>query len=97
MTDITPIVGDWYQRLGGYLFEVVAVDEAEHTIEVQHFDGTVGEFDLDAWQTMPIEVAQPPEDWSGSLDISKEDYGVDFDAGPGEHWDDPLEYFDATD
>ncbi|MEL7447776.1 MAG: DUF6763 family protein [Pseudomonadota bacterium] len=96
MTDITPVIGDWYKRLGGYLFEVVAVDESERTIEVQHFDGTVGEFDLDSWRDLLIESAQPPEDWSGSLDIVKEDYGVDFEAAPGEHWDDPLSFFDKT-
>ena len=95
MTAITPVIGNWYRRLGGYLFEVVAFDEAERTIEVQHFDGTVGEFDVDSWHDMLIEPVQPPEDWSGSLDIAKEDYGVDFEAAPGEHWTDPLEFFDT--
>jgi len=39
------IVGDWYRRRGGELFETVAIDEDDGTIDVQHFDGTVEEID----------------------------------------------------
>ena len=44
-----PVVGDWYRRQGGELFEIVAIDEDDGTIEVQHFDGTVEELDFEAW------------------------------------------------
>ena len=43
-----PVVGDWY-RHNGALFEVVAIDRDDGTVEVQHFDGTLEEFDLDTW------------------------------------------------
>lgn len=70
-----PIVGDWYQQPGGYLFEVVALDEQDATVEIQHFDGTVEEIDLDAWNESLLENAEAPEDWSGSMDMEKEDFG----------------------
>jgi hypothetical protein len=72
-----PGIGEWYRLRGGELLEVVAFDEAEGTIEVQYFDGTVEEFDLDDWRsqraTGAIEEAEAPEDWSGSVDFEPED------------------------
>ena len=72
-----PIVGDWYRRAGGESFEIVAVDEEDATIEVQHFDGTVEEFDFDSWEEEweegTLERAEPPEDWTGSVDVEPED------------------------
>ncbi|HET7674838.1 MAG TPA: DUF6763 family protein [Gammaproteobacteria bacterium] len=71
--------GDWYQTMSGELFEVIAVDENEDTIEVQFFDGTVAEFDRDSWNETVLGPAAAPEDWSGSLDISREDFDSDGD------------------
>lgn len=89
-----PVRGDWYKRTGGYLFEVVAIDEEDATIEIQHFDGTVEEIELEAWMEGLFESAQPPEDWSGSVDIDPEDYGTDQD---GLHnWSSPLDYLDRA-
>lgn len=72
-----PGIGDWYRLRGGDLFEVVAFDEGDGTIEVQYFDGTVEEFDLDDWRAQrasnTIEEAEAPEDWSGSVDVEPED------------------------
>ncbi|HET7586477.1 MAG TPA: DUF6763 family protein [Gammaproteobacteria bacterium] len=70
-------VGDWYQTMSGDLLEVVAADESEGTIEVQYFDGTVAELDTESWHDSILGPASPPEDWSGSLDVSREDYGID--------------------
>ncbi len=42
-------------------------------MELQHFDGTIGEIDPDDWVAMYAESASAPEDWSGSVDISAED------------------------
>ena len=78
-----PRVGAWYKDAAGELFEVVALDEDDATIEVQHFDGTVEEFDMEAWFDADIELASPPEDYSGSLDIEREDYGVELDDQRG--------------
>jgi hypothetical protein len=70
------MIGDWYSLRGGELFEVVAVDEAAGTVEVQYFDGTVEEFELDDWygqcSTGDIEEAEAPEDWTGSVDIDRD-------------------------
>ena len=41
MTSPSPVVGDWYRRMDGALFEVVAIDRDDSTVEVQHFDGTL--------------------------------------------------------
>jgi hypothetical protein len=70
-----PTVGDWYRINGGELFEVVAFDEDDGTLELQHFDGTIEEMELDDWIAQAdarlIENAEPPEDWSGSLDVDQ--------------------------
>ncbi|HQU16494.1 MAG: hypothetical protein B7Z66_02190 [Chromatiales bacterium 21-64-14] len=91
--ELEPRVGDWYRITGGGQFEVVAVDEDDGTVEIQHFDATVEEMDLDAWFEMDLEPIEPPEDWSGSLDIERDDYGVDLGPGP-EDWANPLDELD---
>jgi hypothetical protein len=64
---IDPIVGDWYSS-HGKLFEVVAVDDDERIIELQHADGDLEEIDLDDWYTRcragSLVSADPPEDAS---------------------------------
>ena len=74
MTSPSPVVGDWYRRPDGALFEVVAIDRDDGTVEVQHFDGTLEEFDLESWDEQEFEEAQAPEDWTGSVDVEPEDY-----------------------
>jgi len=72
-----PAIGAWYCQSGGQLLEVVAVDEDAGTVEVQYFDGTVEEFDLEdwneQWKSGALESAEAPEDWSGSVDVEGED------------------------
>jgi hypothetical protein len=72
-----PEIGAWYRLRGGESFEVVAIDEDDGTIEMQAFDGTVEEMDMEDWETQcasgEIETAEAPEDWSGSIDIEDED------------------------
>ena len=68
-----PIVGDWYQNSIGDLFEVIAQDDEDDTLELQYYDGTVEELDPEAWRSMNPESIEPPEDWSGSMDVSRED------------------------
>lgn len=78
-SNLQPIIGDWYQNNTGETFEVVAYDPEDQNVEIQYFDGAVEELDLDTWVQIPLRSAEPPEDWSGSYDISREDYGVDLD------------------
>jgi hypothetical protein len=72
-----PGIGDWYRLQGGELFEVVALDDDDGTIEIQYFDGTVEEMDVDDWNAQwdegSLEAAEAPEDWSGSVDIEPSD------------------------
>jgi len=81
-----PRIGDWYQNISGDSFEIVALDEDEATMEIQYYDGAVEEVDFDTWSDMEIVAIEPPEDWSGSLDIEREDYGVDLElTTPNDH------------
>lgn len=67
-----PSVHQWYSRLGNdELFLVVAVDNG--TIEIQSFDGDLEELDRDAWRGLDIELAEPPEDWTGPFDNIERD------------------------
>jgi hypothetical protein len=83
-----PSIGDWYrQREGGALFEVVAYDDDDGTIEIQYFDGTVEEMDVEdwdgQWEDGALETAEPPEDYTGSVDIESEE-GLRSDANDRE-------------
>jgi hypothetical protein len=96
MTSSSPIVGDWYRRTNGSLFEVVEIDRDDGTIEVQHFDGTVEEFDLESWDEQEFEEAQAPEDWTGSVDIEPEDYETEREISTTAIWADPLTSLDRS-
>jgi len=79
MSAVRPEVGAWYQALKGAYLEVVACDLEEGSIEVQYYDGTIEEYDYESWEEMALTPAEPPEDWAGSLDLPRDDYGVDLD------------------
>lgn len=91
-----PVVGDWYKDAAGGVFEVVAIDEDEGTIEIQYFDATVEELDVDSWNELYLLPIEPPEDWSGSLDIEREDYGVDLEENRSEDWVSALDFIDRA-
>lgn len=86
-----PGIGDWYRNSNGDTFEVVAWDEEDQTVELQYFDGTVEELDMDTWNELLIEAVEQPEDWSGSLDIERDDYGVDLDQAAQNSHLNPLD------
>src|SRR4029079_18089176 len=97
MTSPSPVVGDWYRRPGGALFEVVAIDRDDATVEVQHFDGTLEEFDLESWEEQEFEEAQAPEDWTCSGDVDAEDTEAERGEVPtGTTWTDPLTSLDRS-
>jgi len=83
LVPLKPVVGDWYRSLNGTLLEVVAIDAEDGTIEVQHFDGTIEEFDLESWNEEELARARPPEDWTGSVDVEPEDYESERDITAG--------------
>ena len=94
MRSSMPVVGQWYRRFDGAMLEVVAIDGG--SIEVQHFDGTVEEFDLDAWEELDFEEAQAPEDWTGSVDVEPEDYESEREVAATGTWIDPLMSLDRS-
>jgi hypothetical protein len=93
MNFVKPIVGQWYRGETNELFEVVAIDDEDGSIEVQYFDGSITEMDVDAWNERllegDIEVASAPEDWSGSVDIGAEDLDREFEDHARAAWTDP--------
>ena len=77
---IEPVVGDWY-RSHGQLFEVVAIDEDDDIVEVQHADGDLEEIDMDDWSTRcragSLAESEPPEDSRLAIDGEEAgDFGV---------------------
>ena len=94
MAVLYPVIGQWFSRPNGTLFEVVAVDEDDGTVELQQFDGTIDEIDLEAWPDLFLAEASPPEDWSGSVDMDPEDYDGSNDADIPSGYYDPLAFLD---
>ncbi|NOR40878.1 MAG: hypothetical protein GQ537_06695 [Gammaproteobacteria bacterium] len=94
---VKPVVGDWYQSSEGQEFEVVAIDQDERTVEIQYFDGAIEELDFSSWEQTPLQTAQPPEDWSGSIDMMREDFVADTGMTSQENWASPLDTLDMID
>ena len=69
----TPRIGDWYKNTIGDAFEVVAQDLDDDTLELQYYDGTLEELDAETWEYMHPVPIEPPEDWTGSMDVDRED------------------------
>jgi hypothetical protein len=93
-TGLDPIIGNWYRHLDkGQMFQVIALDESDSAIELQHFDGDIEEVSLVAWFAMDLEVSEAPEDWTGPMDdIEKDDLGYSSDTVMSERdWDAPLQ------
>jgi len=57
-------------RPGGDSFEVVAIDTDDRTIEIQYFDGTIEELELEEWLEDQIEASERqrtgPARWTSS-------------------------------
>ena len=96
---IEPVVGDWYaHRDKGQLFQVVAFDDEDGLVELQDFDGGVDEVDLDTWHAMPLERAEPPEDWTGSVDdLEPDDTDSAPNSGTGRDWRGPADRLPSMD
>ena len=73
---MSPIIGNWYKTLDDEVFEVVAVDDDDGTIEIQYASGDVEELDLEDWNEMVAGPGEPAEDWSAGFDAEEyvEDY-----------------------
>ena len=91
---LLPKIGDWYQAINGDKFEIVATEEQGSILEIQHYDGAVEGIDIESWKEMELRPIEAPEDWSGSLDIEREDYGVDLELTAPNDDINPLDKFD---
>ena len=93
MNAMQPVVGDWYRGVTNELFEVVAIDDADETIEIQFFDGTVAEMEFEAWNEQlldrMLDMAAAPEDWSGAVDVEAEDLDREFEDNARTAWSIP--------
>jgi len=93
--ELDPLIGQWYSHLDkGQRFYVVTMDGDDNTVEVQYFDSTLEEFILEEWRDLNIELSEPPENWSGPLDVGEqEDLGTDVTDTQPEDWNEPQEDF----
>ena len=89
-----PVIGQWFRRPNGTLFEVVAIDEDDATVEIQQFDGTIDELDIERWPELLLTEASAPEDWSGSVDMDPEEYVGRKDSEMPSGFHDPLAFLD---
>ena len=68
-TDTDPIVENWYENQEeNHRFKVIALDDAIGTVEIQHYDGSLEEIDIETWYLLDIEQIDNPDSWAGALD-----------------------------
>jgi hypothetical protein len=74
-----PQVGDWYQNQDkGEPFQVVSVDAASGTVQIQSFDGELDSIEMEDWERIPLVSAAAPEDWTGPMgDMEPDDVNED--------------------
>ncbi len=91
-TDIDPIAESWYYHAGkGQKFMVVDVDQDADIIEIQHFDGDLEALTFDEWADLDIEMSEPPENWSGPIEVGEsDDYGTEVTDTTADDWDESL-------
>ena len=77
-----PEIGRWFLDMtDNSLFEIVAIDDQNHCIEIQYQHGEVSEYDLESWLQLPLEGAQAPEDAAAGYELARDDqWGNDIAA-----------------
>jgi hypothetical protein len=97
--ELSPMIGQWYQYVAsGELLRVVAIDELDGLIEVQKFDGNLEEVDQETWHDLDIQLAEPPDDWTGPYDDA--DLEESYDSTQGElaaDWRIPVDQVESAD
>lgn len=90
-----PRIGQWYSHTDkGQRFFITAVDDKDTTVEIQHFDGDIEEFTFEEWGGLDIELSEPPESWSGPLDIAEQDdFGTEITDTEPDDWNEPGQDF----
>ena len=93
---LVPAIGQWYRNDSGELFKVVAYDPGDQLVDIQHFDSTLEELEMDSWYAQILHAEAEPEDWSGPFDDQVyDDFGdTDTVRHGGEEWSNPLDGLD---
>ena len=91
-----PIVESWYHYpQKAQKFFVTSIDDHTGTVQVQYFDGAIGEFTLEEWYAFNIERIEAPEDWTGPMDnIEKDDLTSVGTEMSRDDWDAPFQELD---
>lgn len=93
-----PVVGAWYKLVDDdKTFTVVAVDEDEGLLEIQHVDGDIEEIELVTWQDMSLELVEDPGQWRAALDAEDEEFDDDDDDEDDDDEDEDDEDWDDDD
>lgn len=94
MSQTPPIIGNWYRDLEqDAQLEVVAIDEASGTVEVQYADGAIDEFEREQWWDLPLLPCSAPEDSEAPFEVGPEDRWYD-DGHAGETVHNPLAFIE---
>ena len=96
--ELDPIPDQWYSHLDkGQRFYVTAIDEPNATVEIQHFDGDIEEFNLEEWRELNIDLSVAPENWAGALDIiEQDDFGTEITDTTPDDWREPEKEFHSS-
>ena len=87
MKDKIPEIGAWYQNVReDEIFEIVAINESDKTIDVQFADGRIEELDYQTWQSTPIITCAAPADWQDVLETDYELNPFDETREPVDPW-----------
>ena len=88
-----PLIGQWYHYPEkSQKFMVTAIEEDAGTVEIQYFDGTIDEFELDEWSSLQAETIAEPEDWTGPMDdIETDDLNPVGTEMSDEDWEAPYD------
>ena len=79
------VVGQWYLRQDtGEMFWVTDYDDESGTVEIQTLDGDLDELDEEVWQSLPLALAEPPQDWTGPMDDVMAEDQEDLETDPSQ-------------
>ena len=100
--DYEPQAGQWYEDLDNEeSFQVLAVDPDEEIIRIQWPDREIREIDLDQWNEMDLELAEPPEGWVDDKDDEDEEDELedeeDWEDDEDDDWDEDEDEDDDLD
>lgn len=70
MSQVIPQIHHWYQdSRSGAVFEIVALDVEESTVQVQYVDGEIAALDRESWGELILGPAAAPEDWRSACEL----------------------------